>query len=260
MTMVWPETPHWLFTELQMLKKNRTAHIEAIFMRQNYAIDGVYSLLACHPFGKIAPTFVGQNKISLTQIAILASGSGSNAEALMRHFSGRNDIQIAVVVTNKRDAGVVARATENGVRAHFIGNAAVAEGSAVVEAMEDFGVDWIVLAGFLRKIPSQLISQYKNRIVNIHPSLLPKFGGKGMYGARVHKAVHEAGERESGITIHYVTEDYDEGQIIEQHSVNLLSTDAPVEIEKKVRQLELTHYPDVIDRLIQSKTELKNGI
>lgn len=185
------------------------------------------------------------------QIAIFASGSGSNAENIIRHFSNRDcGIEVAMVVTNKPDAGVIARARRLGVRVEVIPSGEFRSGERVIDLMTDNAIDCIVLAGFLMMIPARLIGRYPDRIINIHPSLLPKFGGKGMYGSNVHKAVVEAGEKESGITIHYVTERYDEGAPIFQASVALTPEDTAETVEQKVRSLEAEHFPRVIEELL----------
>lgn len=185
------------------------------------------------------------------QIAIFASGSGSNAENIIRHFRNRDcGIEVAMVVTNKPDAGVIDRARRLGVRVEVIPSAEFRSGERVIDLMTDNAIDCIVLAGFLMMIPARLIGRYPDRIINIHPSLLPKFGGKGMYGSNVHKAVVEAGEKESGITIHYVTARYDEGAPIFQASVEVTPEDTAETVEQKVRSLEAEHFPRVIEELL----------
>lgn len=183
-------------------------------------------------------------------VAIFASGTGSNAVNLVRHFNGHASIRIGLLVCNKADAPVVAKARELGVDVLISDNASFEEGVEIVASLREHHIDWIVLAGFLRKIPLTLIRAYENRIINIHPALLPKFGGKGMYGMFVHQAVVEAQERETGITIHFVNEEFDKGEIVEQFAVLLDATDTPEVVAKKVQELEHTHFPAVVERII----------
>ncbi len=182
-------------------------------------------------------------------IAIFASGGGSNAEAILAHFASSEKGNIALIVTNNKNAGVIDRAQNNDIPFYILDKGELEAGdfSDVLLAME---IDFIVLAGFLKKIPSDLIDNFPDRIVNIHPALLPKFGGKGMYGMNVHKAVVEAEEKESGMTIHYVNENYDEGNIIEQHKVDINPEDTPEVVAKKVLELEHQFYASCIESLL----------
>ncbi|MEZ4721061.1 MAG: phosphoribosylglycinamide formyltransferase [Flavobacteriales bacterium] len=193
---------------------------------------------------------MSSNKVR-QRLAIFASGSGTNAEAMMERFFEHPQIEVALVVTNKSHAGVIQRAERFGVEWVLIERADFEDEEVVEAILEEYKIDWIVLAGWLLLIPEYLVKAYPNRIVNIHPALLPKFGGKGMYGARVHKAVAEAGEQYSGITIHYVNERFDEGKIIAQHAVTVANDDA-AQIERKVRELELKHYPVEVEKLVLS--------
>ena len=157
------------------------------------------------------------------KIAILASGSGSNAENIFNYFSEiKSSIEISLIITNKSDAFVLKRAEKLNIPAVVISGKDMKDESLVTELLKKYEIDFIVLAGYLLKIPDFLIRMYNNKIVNIHPALLPSYGGKGMYGDNVHKAVVEAGEKESGITIHYVNENYDEGKIIFQAKCEVL--------------------------------------
>lgn len=180
-------------------------------------------------------------------IVIFASGSGSNAENITHHFADESQVNVVAVYTNNATAGVIERMKPLDVpvkvfdNVNFTGDAKV-----LLEALQKDEADYIVLAGFLRKIPSSLIAKFPQQIINIHPALLPKFGGKGMYGARVHQAVHEAKEHESGITVHLVDEIYDEGEIIAQKKCDLHLNDNPKTIEVKVRQLEIDYFPEII--------------
>ena len=182
----------------------------------------------------------------MKKIAIFASGQGSNAESIIRYFRAVDHrAEVALVVTNRADAPVINRAANLGVDSVVVSRNELTDGT-VLTLLEDRAVDLVVLAGFLLMIPLQLIERYRGRIINIHPSLLPKFGGKGMYGERVHEAVVAAGERQTGITIHHVNEHYDDGAIIFQATVDLDPTDTPADVARKVRQLELTHFAPII--------------
>lgn len=182
-------------------------------------------------------------------IVIFASGSGSNAERMADYFKEREDVAIRAFFTNSASAGVIERGRRLGIPVVVFGPKSVANGE-VLRLLQDFSTDWIVLAGYLKLIPSEWVEAYPNRIVNIHPALLPKFGGKGMYGMNVHRAVVEAKESESGITIHYVNAAYDEGQIIFQASTPVTSNDTPEEVQRKVQVLEHEHFPRVVDELV----------
>lgn len=185
----------------------------------------------------------------MKRIAILASGEGTNAERIIRYFTAHPTVKVVVVITNKAEAGVIRRAENLQIPVEFLPASAFKEGQAS-EMLRHYGVDFVVLAGFLLRIPDDMLEAYPNRIVNIHPSLLPKFGGKGMYGSRVHEAVLEAGEKESGITIHYIDEHYDEGAIILQAKCPVMEEDTPDTLASRVHQLEYEHYPKVIEGLL----------
>ena len=186
----------------------------------------------------------------MKKIAIFASGQGSNAESIIRYFrTVDHRAEVTLVVTNRADAPVINRAANLGVDSVVVSRNELTDGT-VLTLLEDRAVDLVVLAGFLLMIPLQLIKRYRGHIINIHPSLLPKFGGKGMYGDRVHEAVVAAGERQTGITIHHVNEHYDDGAIIFQATVDLDPTDTPADVARKVRQLELTHFAPVIAKIL----------
>jgi len=182
--------------------------------------------------------------------AIFASGSGSNAERIITFFEGNNSITFPVIISNRADAFVHERAKKLGVQS-FTFNRLQFENGDVLSFLKSNSIDFIVLAGFLLKIPEALISAYPNRIINIHPALLPKYGGKGMYGHYVHEAVVAAGEKETGITIHYVNENYDEGQIIFQARCKVLPTDSPDSVAAKVHELEYRYFPEIIKRTFE---------
>ena len=184
----------------------------------------------------------------MKKIAIFASGSGTNAGNIIRYFAGSHAVKAALVLSNNPEAGVLARASGLGVPSFVFDRGAFVEASAVLEKLEAYSIEFIVLAGFMNKISQPLLDAFPGRIVNIHPALLPKHWGKGMYGMHVHEAVIAAGETESGITIHYVNENYDEGAIIFQATCPVLATDTPAELATKIHALEYAHYPLVIEK------------
>ena len=189
-----------------------------------------------------------------THIAIFASGSGTNAENIIQYFSKSKSIEVSLVVSNRSDAYVLERARLLKVPELIITKKEFSESEYyVLTKLRDFHIDFIVLAGFLLQIPKYLIQAYPGAIINIHPALLPKFGGKGMYGDRVHEAVVAAGEKESGITIHYINEHYDEGNAIFQATCPVLPTDSPDDVAKKVHALEYEHFPQVIEQVLRNK-------
>jgi phosphoribosylglycinamide formyltransferase-1 len=186
----------------------------------------------------------------MKKIAIFASGSGTNAENIARYFEGRQDIRVSIILSNKPDAFVLERAKKLGIPAMVFNRSQFYQSDLIADKLLAENIDLIVLAGFLWLVPSNLLSRFHNRIVNIHPALLPKFGGKGMYGGRVHQAVRDSGDRESGISIHYVNEKYDEGEIIFQATCEITEEDTPDTIAQKVHALEYEHFPKVIDALL----------
>lgn len=187
------------------------------------------------------------------KIAIFASGSGSNAENIIRNFSQKEGFEFPLIVSNKKDAFVHQRAKVLGIPSFTFSRDEFIEGNSIVSLLNDYEINFIVLAGFLLKISSTILEAYPNKIINIHPALLPKFGGKGMYGHHVHQAVVDAGETQSGITIHYVNEHYDEGSIIFQATCEVLPGDTPETIAEKVHALEYLHFPKVIENLFSNK-------
>lgn len=180
-------------------------------------------------------------------IAIFASGSGSNAENIIRYFSDSKDIEISLVVSNRSSAYVLERARLLKVPAVVILKEYFNKTDYVLTKLREYQIDFIVLAGFLLHVPDYLIQAYPKAIINIHPALLPRFGGKGMYGDHVHKAVIEAGEKESGITIHYVNEHYDAGTIIYQEKCSIDPSDTYEDVAHKVHELEYKFYPRIIE-------------
>lgn len=186
----------------------------------------------------------------MKNIAIFASGSGTNAENIARYFSNSETIKVAVVLSNNKNAGVHARMEKLNIPSVSFTREEFIEGTAVLAKLAEYDTVLIVLAGFMNKISDTLLKAYPNKIINIHPALLPKHGGKGMYGMHVHEAVVAAGEKESGITIHYINENYDEGAVIFQAICPVLPTDTPEEVATKVHALEYAHYPHVIEEVL----------
>ncbi|MBK9254665.1 MAG: phosphoribosylglycinamide formyltransferase [Saprospiraceae bacterium] len=186
----------------------------------------------------------------MNHIAIFASGSGTNAENLIKYFEDHPSIRVSLVVTNRPDAGVIIRAENLGVPVLVFTNAQMENATFLIDVLKEYDVSFIVLAGFLRKIPVDLIENFENRIINIHPSLLPKYGGKGMYGMKVHEAVVAAGEKETGITIHLVNEEYDRGKKLAAYTT-LISPDMTAkDIAAAVHQLEYSHFPAIVEEYI----------
>lgn len=188
--------------------------------------------------------------MSPIRLAILASGSGSNAETICTYFSKRPDVEVCLVVSNNADAFVHQRAKRVGVESITLDKSVLADSDLFLKILRTYRVDFVVLAGYMVKIPLGVVQAFHNRMVNIHPSLLPKFGGKGMFGNRVHQAVVEAKETQSGISIHLVNEHYDEGSIVFQATCPVFSSDLAEDVAQKVHQLEHLHYPKVIDQLL----------
>jgi phosphoribosylglycinamide formyltransferase-1 len=186
----------------------------------------------------------------MKRIAIFASGSGSNAQKIIEQFSGSSETEVSLILSNNENAYVLQRAAEADIPAYVFNKDLFYTGDQVHDILRDIGIDFIVLAGFLWLIPQNILRSWPNRIINLHPALLPKFGGKGMYGDRVHQAVIEAGEKETGITIHYVNENYDEGEIILQKSFDIAEGDTPESIAEKIHNLEHKHFPVVIEKLV----------
>lgn len=184
-------------------------------------------------------------------IAIFASGNGTNAENIIRYFQAKQgETQVVLVVCNHWRPPVFDRAKRLDVSCIYMNKDAWATGTEVLRLLGEREIDFIALAGFLVRVPDVILQEYPRQIVNIHPSLLPKYGGKGMYGDRIHEAVIAAGEKESGITIHYINEHYDEGDIIAQYRCPVLPDDTPEELAQRVHALEYEHYPQIIERLM----------
>lgn len=184
------------------------------------------------------------------RIAIFASGNGTNCENIIRYFQAKGDAEIAFVLSNKADAYALVRARRLGVKTVVMTRDSFNDESAVMELMRREHVGFIVLAGFLLLVPPFLIDAFDHRMVNIHPALLPKYGGKGMYGRHVHEAVKAAGESETGMTVHWVTREYDSGAIIAQYKTAISPTDTVDDIAAKEHELEMKYFPEVIDRIV----------
>ena len=184
------------------------------------------------------------------KISVFASGSGSNAERFFELFKEHPSIEIASVFTNNQSAGVIDRANRFGITHHVYNRSFWQTGEKIIQILQKEQIDFIVLAGFMLLIPPALVKTYSNRIFNIHPALLPKYGGQGMYGMHVHRAVKSAGEKESGITIHLVNEKYDEGEILYQESTSINASDSAEDIAQKVLAIEHKNYAKVVEEVV----------
>ena len=185
------------------------------------------------------------------KIAIFASGTGSNALKIIKHFRNKDLAEVALVLSNNAGAAVLQKAKEADIPALTFSKKELLRSSLLLKELQDKEINWIILAGFLLKIPEYLIERYPHRIINIHPALLPKYGGKGMYGSRVHQAVIAAGEKESGITIHYIDKHYDKGEIILQKKCAVSQEDDAESLAQKVQQLEHKWFPLAIEKIIK---------
>ena len=187
----------------------------------------------------------------MKSIAIFASGSGSNAENLINHFHNTQCAKVSVILSNNPNAFVIERAKRLNVPSVTFSRTDFYQKEVVLDILNEYKVDFIVLAGFLWLLPNYLIEAYPNKIVNIHPALLPNYGGKGMFGENVHKAVVANGEKESGITIHYVNEHYDSGNIIFQAKCSLTPGETPESLAEKIHKLEYEHFPAIVESVIR---------
>ncbi len=186
--------------------------------------------------------------MSTIRICIFASGSGTNAEKIIQHFQQKETASVVLVLSNKPDAKVLERASKFKVPTHIFNREDFYESNTIIDLLYQYRVTHVVLAGFLLQVPSSLLHAFPNRILNIHPSLLPKFGGKGMYGMKVHEAVKAVSEIETGITIHEVNEEYDKGKIVFQAKCAIDLSDTPIQIAQKVQALEYNNYPVVVEK------------
>ena len=195
---------------------------------------------------------------NMKKIVIFASGSGTNAENIIKHFKSTKTATVVSVFTNNPKAYVIERAKNLQIPTEIFTKDELIEGK-VLQKINTIQPDLIVLAGFLLKFPENIVAQYPDKIINVHPALLPKYGGKGMYGSNVHKAVVENKEKETGITIHYVNENYDEGNIIFQKKVTLLITDTPEVVAEKIHELEQKYFPAIVEEVLISNSPLPNS-
>ena len=186
----------------------------------------------------------------MRRIAIFASGNGTNAENLIKHFFYNESVMVAAVFCNNPDAKVLEKARTYAIPAIVFNREDLYETNRVLRDLRELEINFIALAGFMWLVPDYLVREYRDKIINVHPALLPKYGGKGMYGKKVHEAVIKNKEKESGITIHYVNEKYDEGTIIYQHKCEVAADDTPESLAEKVHRLEYEHYPEVIEELL----------
>jgi phosphoribosylglycinamide formyltransferase-1 len=188
----------------------------------------------------------------MIKIAIFASGSGSNAERITEYFSSNHRVEVSLILTNNPTAGVIERAQRLNIPTLIFNKKLFAQTDKIVEILQSQGIDWVILAGFLWLVPSNLTRAFENRMINIHPALLPKYGGKGMWGHHVHEAVVANKEKETGITIHYVNEHYDEGKVIFQAKCEVTENDTPESVAAKIHELEYQYFPEVIYKEILS--------
>jgi phosphoribosylglycinamide formyltransferase-1 len=186
----------------------------------------------------------------MKKIAIFASGSGTNAENIIKYFSNRKSAKVSLILSNRREAYVLKRAAEHNIKSIFFDYNEFNTSDKVLDDLLRNDIDFLVLAGFLWLVPEKILNLYAGRIINIHPALLPKYGGKGMYGEKVHKAVIDNHESESGISIHYVNKSYDEGDIIFQARCKVEPSDTPDTLAARIHELEYKYFPKVIEDLI----------
>ena len=193
----------------------------------------------------------------MSNIAIFASGSGTNAERIVTYFAGRDDIRIRIILCNAPKAYVLERARKLHVPSRVFTREELYHSRTVLDILKQNQIDWIILAGFLWKIPEDMLEAYPKRIINIHPALLPAYGGKGMYGHHVHQAVIDHHEPESGITIHYVDDQYDHGSIIFQATCPVMADDTPEQLAARIHELEYAYFPKVIAQVIDEESAQK---
>lgn len=191
-----------------------------------------------------------QNTMTSKRIAIFASGSGSNAENIINYFSGRNDVTFTKIYCNKEGAGVIERARRLGVGLRVFSRPDLYDNGRVIADLQADKVDLIVLAGFLWLVPEAMVAAFPNKIINIHPGPLPQFGGKGMYGDKVQQAILDQGYGFTGITIHYVNERYDEGEIILKKEIPVLNNDTPAAMMHRVHELEYEYFPKMVEKVL----------
>ena len=190
----------------------------------------------------------------MKRIAIFASGEGTNTQKIIDYFKANRKADVAIIISNRPQAFVLERAKKSDIPTFIVNKTEFYQNNQISELLKEKNIDLIVLAGFLWQIPESLIKNFHGKIINIHPALLPKFGGKGMYGYHVHRAVIDAGEKESGITIHYVNERYDEGEVIFQAKCPVEKNDTPETLAQKIHLLEHEFYPEIIERVLLGNT------
>lgn len=199
----------------------------------------------------------------MTRIAVFASGNGSNAVNLFEYFNVKNkqyNIIVDCIICNNSDAGIIDKAKQLNVDLFLYNNQEFKQPGNIIDLLKSRKIDYIVLAGFLRLIDVEFIKKYPNKIINIHPALLPKYGGKGMYGGKVHESVIENKDAESGITIHLVNEEYDKGEILKQATVAISSGETPISLAAKIHELEYIYFPEVVrDYILKSSVIARNG-
>jgi len=186
----------------------------------------------------------------MKNIAIFASGSGTNAQKIMEHFASSTEVKVSLILVNNPEAGVIARAKKFDVPVVIFNRNQFSKSDEIVNILQETQIDLVVLAGFLWLVPQNMVKAFPNKIINIHPALLPNYGGKGMYGDRVHEAVIAAGDKESGITIHYVNDKYDDGAVIAQFKCAVSGTDTADLLASNIHKLEHKHFPVVIEKLL----------
>ena len=190
------------------------------------------------------------------RLSLFISGKGTNAINLIHYFKNSTDLEVAAVLSTKANERVESLCKEEEISYESFTQKTI-EALDLMQFCEKHKTNWVVLAGFLKKIPEELVHKYPNKIINLHPSLLPKFGGKGMYGMHVHTAVVEAKEQKSGISIHFVNEEFDKGEIISQFETELSSDETPESLAAKIHDLEMTHFPEVVERVVNSLNRFK---
>lgn len=196
------------------------------------------------------PLLLKLNFALMKRLAIFVSGSGTNMERIGQHFSQHPEIKVALMVCSDPKAAALQRAKKLGIEAIVIDKHSFHKGGKLLKLLQEKQIDWLILAGFLWLVPAELVGAFPNRILNIHPALLPAYGGKGMYGEKVHQAVIQNREKQSGITIHYVNNNYDEGNIVFQQSLDIAANETPESLAQRIHQLEHKFYPGVIERLV----------
>jgi formyltetrahydrofolate-dependent phosphoribosylglycinamide formyltransferase len=192
----------------------------------------------------------------MARIAVFASGGGTNLEALLEKLAGHPGAEIVLVVSDRPGAGALDRARRRKVEAVVVRHD---DGEAMLALLARHAIDWIVLAGYLRRIPTRVVGRYRDRILNIHPALLPRFGGPGMYGERVHRAVIEAGERTSGVTVHVVDEEYDHGPIVAQRTVPVEPQDTPESLAARILEVEHELLPEIVGAAAEGRLRVEGG-